>query len=318
MLRALLIYLSQAGWARRLVTGWPVAWRVSSRFVAGETLEAAIPVIKQLNQEGLHTTLDHLGEYTHTEQEAKTATEAIIRAIAAIDQEGLQSGMSIKLTQIGLAVDFGLCAENLAFILGFANQRGLFVRLDMEDASFVDDTLTLYWFMRGELGCENVGVVMQAYLYRAGQDTQTLADEGVRIRLTKGAYQEPPEIAYPRKKDVDANFDRLTSRMIAGAVAHGAEPASGRRPPLVAIATHDEKRIAYAKTAAAKAGLPQAALEFQMLFGIRRELQDQLVAEGYPVRVYVPYGRQWYPYFMRRLAERPANLWFFLSNFVRR
>lgn len=320
MLRALLIYLSQAAWARKLVTGWPVAWKVSARFVAGETLDDALAAIRALNAAGMYVTLDHLGEHTHSALEARQATVAIVQALDAIAREGLKAGVSIKLSQLGLALDPELATENLAYILGHAQAYDIFVRLDMEDSPFVDATLALFRYLHEKLGVEGLGVVIQSYLYRSMVDTQQLMSEGVRVRLVKGAYKEPPEVAFPKKKDVDANFDRLTEVLVAGAVAHGCPPAraDGRMPPIPAIATHDAARVAFAKQAAAQAGLPKEAIEFQMLYGIRRELQAQLVTEGYPVRVYVPYGRQWYPYVMRRLAERPANLWFFVSNLLRR
>lgn len=174
--------------------------------------------------------------------------------------------------------------------------------------------------MRDTCGCENVGIVLQSYMYRSEADLEKILAKDGRVRLCKGAYKEPPEIAYPEKKDVDLNFDRLTKQLIDGALASGAPTISVDRkiPPIPAVATHDDQRIAYAKAYADEVELPKEAMEFQMLYGIRRELQEQLAAEGYPVRVYVPYGTEWYPYFTRRLAERPANLWFFLSNLFKR
>ena len=318
MFRAMLIRLSKAGWARRMVTGWSVAWKVSSRFVAGENLEDAVSVIKTLNQKGLFATLDHLGEHTHSIPEARNAVEHIIQSLNAIYRERLQSGVSLKLTQIGLGVDDMVCAENLAHILSYAQELGIFIRIDMEDSPYVDETLHLFHWFRDQ-GFQNVGIVIQSYLYRSMDDTRKLMENGSSVRLVKGAYREPPILAYPKKKDADMNFDRLTDVLIEGAISHGCPTGKdGITPPIPAIASHDESRIQYAKTAASKAGLPKQALEFQMLYGIRRDLQDGLRAEGYPVRVYVPYGSEWYPYFMRRLAERPANLWFFISNLLRK
>jgi len=319
MLRAMFIRLSKAGWARRTVTGWPLAWKVSSRFVAGEKLEDAVRAIKALNQKGLFATLDHLGEHTHSETEAQTAVKHILHSMDAIDREGLQSGVSIKLTQIGLGIDDILCAENLAYILSYAREFDIFIRIDMEDSPYVDETLHLFHWVRDQ-GFKNVGIVIQSYLYRSLDDTQKLMENGSRVRLVKGAYREPPILAYPKKKDADANYDRLTEVLIVGAISQGCPPVSedGKTPPIPAIASHDEARIHYAKSIAAKAGLPKQAIEFQMLYGIRRDLQENLRAEGYPVRVYIPYGGEWYPYFMRRLAERPANLWFFISNLFRK
>jgi proline dehydrogenase len=319
MLRALLLYLSQAAWARRIVTGWPLAWRVASRFVAGERLEDAIRVVKELNKKGLFATLDHLGEHTHSREVSRKATEDIVEAIHTIEREGLSSSISIKLTQIGLSLDEVLCAENLAYILGYARECDIFVRIDMEDSPYLEQTLLLYRWMRDQ-GFENVGVVIQSYFYRSEDDTRMLMQKAARVRMVKGAYREPPELAFPNKRDVDSNFDHLTEILIEGALLNGAPHSrpDGRMPPIPAIASQDEARINYAKSAAARDGLPKEAIEFQMLYGIRRDLQKSLRDEGYPVRVYVPYGSEWYPYFMRRLAERPANLWFFLSNFLRK
>jgi len=319
MLRAWLIYLSKASWAQRMMSHWSVAWRVASRFVAGSKLEDAIRVVKELNAQGIFVTLDHLGESTTNLDEAEQATQDILTMLDALHENDTKANASIKLTQIGLALDKSRCEENLRRILTRAREYNIMVRIDMEDSPWVDATLELYEKMRAE-GLENVGVVIQSYLYRSEDDVRKLMTHGARVRLVKGAYKEPPEIAYPKKQDVDAAFDRLTRMLIDGAKAAGAPKVSedGKWPPIPAIGSHDEARIAYAKEYAAKAALPKEAIEFQMLYGIRRDLQRQLAAEGYPVRVYVPYGTEWYPYFMRRLAERPANLWFFISNFFRK
>jgi len=320
MLRSILIYLSKAAWARQIVTKWDFAWRAASRFIAGEELEDAIRVIKVLNAKGINATLDELGEHTSSPEKACRATQDILRMLHTMNQAGVQSNVSIKLTQIGLALDENLCAENLQRILETAKVYDTFVRIDMEDSQWVEKTLDLYRRMIYDCRCENVGVVIQSYLYRSKEDVERLTAEGARVRLCKGAYKEPPEIAYPQKSDVDANFDRLTAALIDGALAMGAPSlsADGKIPPIPAFASHDEKRIEYAKAYAQERGLSKQAIEFQMLHGIRRDLQEQLCAEGYPVRVYVPWGTEWYPYFTRRLAERPANVWFFISNFFRR
>jgi proline dehydrogenase len=317
MLRSLLIYLSKAAWARRIVTNWKFAWRAASRFVAGEKLEDAIQAIRVLNAKGINATLDHLGENTTNAEEANRATQDILQALDAIEQAGVHANVSIKLTQIGLRVGEEICAQNLLTILEYARQKGNFVRIDMEDSPWVDLTLSLFRKMRIECNCSNVGTVIQSYLYRSAEDIKAIVAEGGRVRLCKGAYKEPAEVAFPKKVDVDANYDRLTQMLIDGSLAHGSPTVSvdGKIPPLPAIASHDPKRLAFAKEYAAKVGLPQNALEFQMLNGIRRDLQEQAVKEGYPVRIYVPYGTEWYPYFVRRLAERPANVWFFISNF---
>ncbi len=319
MLRAWLIYLSKASWAQRMMSHWSLAWRVASRFVAGDKLEDAIRVTQELNEKGIFVTLDHLGESTTNLEEAERATEDILAMLDALDANHTRANASIKLTQIGLALDKDACEANLRRILTRAKEYNIMVRIDMEDSPWVDATLELYDKMRAE-GLDNVGVVIQSYLYRSEKDVHRLMEHGARVRLVKGAYKEPPEIAYPKKQDVDAAFDQLTRMLIDGAKAAGAPRVSedGKWPPIPAIGTHDEARIAYAKEYAASVGLPKEAMEFQLLYGIRRDLQRQLAAEGYPVRIYVPYGTEWYPYFMRRLAERPANLWFFISNFFRK
>jgi proline dehydrogenase len=318
MLRSFLIYLSKAAWARRLITHWDIAWRAASRFVAGEQLEDAIAVVQALNARNITATLDHLGENTTNAAEAQRATEDILAVFDAIDRAGVRSNVSVKLTQIGLAVDPNLCAENLKRILVYARQKNNFVRIDMEDSPWVDSTLGLYNQMRAD-GLDNTGVVIQAYLYRSEKDLARVIAQGGRVRLCKGAYKEPGDVAYPSKADVDKNYDMLAAMLIDGACANQAPviTADGRVPPIPAIASHDPVRIQAAKGYLQRVGLAKNALEFQMLYGIRRDLQEQLADEGFPVRVYVPFGSEWYPYFTRRLAERPANLWFFVSNFFR-
>lgn len=320
MLRSILIYLSKAAWARHIVTRWAFAWRAASRFVAGEKLEDAIRVIKALNAKGINATLDHLGEHTDSPEAARRATQDILEAIDAIDREGVCANVSIKLTQIGLALGGEVCAENLQRVLAYAKEHNNFVRIDMEDSPWVDTTLGLFRRMRDEFGLTNTGLVIQSYLYRSEDDVRKIVADQGRVRLCKGAYKEPPEVAYPKKSDVDASYDRLAAMLIDGSKAAGSPEisADGKFPPIPAIASHDPLRLAFAKEYAGKVGLPKKAMEFQMLHGIRRDLQEQCVAEGYPVRVYVPYGTEWYPYFVRRLAERPANVWFFISNFFRK
>jgi len=319
MLRSLLIYLSKAHWARRIVTGWELSWRVASRFVAGEKPEDAINTIKELNGRGICATLDHLGESVNNADEAYKAADEIIHILEEIDDSNMRSGVSIKLSQIGLALDEAICEENLRRIIKRAKELANYIRIDMEDSPYTDVTLELFRKMRNEGYAKHVGIVIQAYLYRSEDDVRLLVDEASTIRLCKGAYKEPSEIAFPKKADVDANFDKLTELMLDGSNEFGPMETSecGRFPPIPAIASHDENRIKYAKAYADKIGFPKQCMEFQMLNGIRRDLQESLVAEGYPVRVYVPYGTEWYPYFVRRLAERPANLWFFISNLLR-
>jgi proline dehydrogenase len=319
MLRSLLIYLSKAVWAQRLVMGWGVAWKAASRFIAGTKIEDAVRVIRELNARGINVTLDHLGEHTSRSEEASEATVAIIRTLGAIKKSGLCANVSIKLTQIGLGLDEKVCRQNLERILSKAKEYGNFVRVDMEDTPYTDQTIGLYRQMRRK-GYRNVGIALQSYLYRTEVDARQLLADKTPIRLVKGAYQEPADKAFPRKADVDANFDLLTKLMMDTALRAKSSRASsdGCFPPIPAIGTHDEKRIDFARQYAKKIGLPKSAYEFQMLYGIRRDLQEKLQKDGYGVRVYVPFGTHWYPYYMRRLAERPANIWFFVSNFFRK
>jgi len=305
MLRSFLIYLSKAGWARALVMRWSFAWRAASRFVAGEKLEDGIRAIRALNSKGINATLDHLGEHVDTPEEARRAVQDILRAIDAIQEAGVSANVSIKLTQIGYRLGTDICADNLRTILEYARERGNFIRIDMEESDWVDQTLDLYHEMK-TCCLDNTGVVIQSYLYRSEKDVRAIVADGGRIRLCKGAYKEPPDRAFPVKADVDANYVKLMHAYL-----------SGDTGAYLGIATHDEKIIDTARAFIRAEAIPGDRFEFQMLYGIRSELQRTLVREGYKMRVYVPVGTQWYPYFMRRLAERPANLWFFVSNFFR-
>ncbi len=318
MLRSFLIYLSKAPWAQNLVTGWSFAWRTASRFVAGTKIDDAIRAIRELNAKGINVTLDHLGENTSRPEEASEATAALISTLDEIKSSGVCANVSIKLTQIGLGLDENVCAQNLERILTRAKQNDNFVRIDMEDTPYTDKTINMFCQMH-QKGYKGTGLVLQSYLYRTEADARRLLEDKTPIRLVKGAYQEPADKAFPKKADVDANYDLLTKIMMDAALAANAPRVGGDGcfPPIPAIATHDENRIAFAKNYAEKIGLPKDAYEFQMLYGIRRDLQDKLVKDGYLVRVYVPFGTHWYPYFMRRLAERPANIWFFISNYFR-
>ncbi len=320
MFRSLFLYLSKANWAKQIVTRWKFAWRTASRFVAGEKLEDAINAVKVLNDKGINATLDHLGENTTNPDEARKATRDILNMIEVINSSGVKSNVSIKLSQIGLTLDKNLCIENLQQILTYARDTGNFVRIDMEDSPWVDVTLEIYRDMVQRCDFKCLGLVIQAYLFRSQGDVAKLVQDCTRIRLCKGAYKEPADIAFPLKRDVDSNYDSLVKVMLDRVLEVSCPQVSenGKVPPLPALATHDAKRIEFARNYARSIELPIKAMEFQMLYGIRRDLQEQLVAAGYPVRVYVPYGTQWYPYFTRRLAERPANIWFFVSNFFRK
>jgi len=319
VLKALLLYLSKARWARRLVSRWAFARRAAARFVAGDTLDEAIAAVRSLNARGMNVTLDHLGENVASLADARRAAEDYLVLIDRVCEAGMRANVSLKLTQLGLTLDQGACQDHLRLVVSKAKECGGFVRIDIEDSPTIDRTFQAYHAMRA-LGLDNVGAALQSYLYRSQNDARALTAAGARIRLVKGAYSEPPHLAFPKKADVDASFDSLAALIIDAAVAAGSQPVSpdGRIPPVMAVASHDPARVEAAKAYAQRAGLPKPALEFQMLYGIRRDLQEALAAEGYPVRIYVPFGTEWYPYTVRRLAERPANLWFFISNLFRR
>lgn len=320
MLRSFLIYLSKAAWAQRIVTRWGFAWKAASRFVAGETVQDAIRVVRELNARGIRATLDRLGEHTSNVEEANSAADSIVEVLNEIDKAGVKANVSIKLTQIGMGLDEEICRQNLVRILEQAKKLGNFIRIDMEDSPYTDITLSMFDSMmaRGFASC-NVGLVIQSYLFRSEADTRRILQKETRIRLVKGAYNELPDKAYARKSDTDANFD-LLSKIILDAISTregGLAESNGHLPPFLALGTHDANRIDFARKQAEKIGLPKGAVEFQMLYGIRRDLQEQLVRDGFPVRVYIPFGTHWYPYFIRRLAERPANIWFFISQYFR-
>jgi proline dehydrogenase len=318
VLKALFIYLSKARWARRIVTRWGFARRAASRFIAGDNLDEAIVAVRRLNDRGLNATLDHLGENVSSLTDAERATDDYLILIDRICEADVRANVSLKLTQLWLLLDTAACRESLARIVRKARDCRGFVRIDIEDSPTIDRTFQVYRDLRSQ-GFDNLGVAVQSYLFRSESDVRALSAEGARIRLVKGAYKEPPHLAFPRKHDADVNFDSLCRIIIDAARADGAKPVSadGRVPPRMAVASHDPARVLAAKAYAERVGLPKPALEFQMLYGIRQDLQESLAAEGYPVRIYVPYGTEWYPYLVRRLAERPANLWFFLSHLVR-
>ena len=309
MLRALLLYLSQAGWARRIISNMGIARRMAMRFIAGETLDEALSTVERLNQVGIFTTLDHLGEHVSSPEEALRATDTYIEIIERLHQVGAKSNCSLKLSQLGLQLDYEACLSNMRCIAARAAEYGTMVRIDMEESTTIDDTLRIHNTLRDE-GIENVGLVIQSYLYRSEADVSDLVEKATHIRLCKGAYKESDDIAYTKKGAIDSNFDRLTAMLIGAAHSLDSTSASpdGKVPPLAAIATHDKDRIEVAIKLAESKNLTKSALEFQMLNGIRSDLQLELSQAGYPVRVYVPYGTEWYPYVMRRMAERPANL----------
>jgi proline dehydrogenase len=282
-----------------------MARRFALRFVAGETLDQAVRAIVALNKSGIMATFDHLGENISTADEAIAAADAYIDVLDRIEKTGIKSNVSLKLTQMGLDVDEELCYRNVARICERARQVNNFVRLDMESSAYTDRTLNVFRRLWHESRYRNVGVVLQAYLYRTEEDVREMNSLGARVRLCKGAYNEPASVAFPKKSDVDANYAKLVTMLLT----------EGNYP---GIATHDSRLIEYTKRYAASQGIDRSKFEFQMLYGVRRESQMELAQQGYNMRVYVPYGQEWYPYFMRRLAERPANVMFILGNLVRR
>jgi proline dehydrogenase len=291
----------------RLLTGVPAFQRMARRFVAGDNLDDAVKAIRDLRGLDLDCSLDHLGESVTDPDMARRAAADYVAALERLNQEGLPTHVSVKLTQLGLDLDRDLCLENLRSILTKAGAVGSFVRLDMEGSDYTERTLGIYRELRADF--DNVGVVVQAYLLRSQADVESLAASGANIRLCKGAYKEPASIAFPRKADVDASYLRLLQILF--------RPESLAAGAHVAVATHDDKIITWTRQYTFAHGVPASAFEFQMLYGIRRDLQESLASLGYPVRVYVPYGAQWYPYFSRRLAERPANLLFIMRNLFR-
>ena len=275
----------------------------ASRFVAGETIEQAVEVIKQLNKKGLAVTVDYLGEFVDNEKEANEMANHCIEAIEAIGREKLNSQLSLKMTSMGLDISDELVMRNMRRILDTAKQHGVFVTIDMEDYSRCQKTLDIFKQLKKEY--DNVGTVLQAYLYRTVSDIEDLKDYHPNLRLVKGAYKESPEVAFPDKKDVDENFKKIIKMHLLNG-------------NYTAVATHDDAIIEYTKQLVKEYNIPNSQFEFQMLYGIRPERQEQLAREGYTMRVYVPYGTDWYGYFMRRLAERPANVAFVLKGIFRK
>ncbi len=305
MMRTMLLRLSQNSSLREAFSRYRFAQRAARRFIAGEELTEAIVAVRELNQNKILATIDHLGENTTSEAAARAATEEYIAILDAIAQSKVQSEVSLKLTQLGLDLSLDLCLEHMRRILERARRYQNFVCIDMESSAYVDPTLQLYETLR-RAGFDNVGIVIQSYLRRSGRDIERLLDWGVKVRLCKGAYQEPSSVAFPKKRDVDANYTSLLEQLFS--------PRAQEQGVYVAIATHDEKIIRWALQYVREHKIPTERFEFQMLYGIRRDLQIELARAGYRVRVYVSYGTHWYPYFMRRLAERPANVFFVVKN----
>jgi proline dehydrogenase len=273
------------------------------RFVAGETIEDATTAVHALNESGMSASLDHLGENTTDRESARAAAGAYETALNVIVEHRLDANISVKLTALGLDIEDSVAEENLRLVVQSAREKEVFVRIDMESSLYTARTLEILRHVRAS-GCDNVGPVIQAYLYRSRADIDWLVRSDIRVRLCKGAYSEGDNIAFRRKRDTDRNYSRLMEILLE----YGTYPA---------IATHDERIIAHAREFAERHNIGQDRFEFQMLYGIRRDLQEELVAAGYNVRVYVPYGTQWYPYLVRRMAERPANIGFVLGSIAR-
>jgi proline dehydrogenase len=303
MMRAILLHLSERKNLAPLIMGNGVSRRVAQRFVAGDSLDDAIIAARNVNRAKQSASLDLLGENVSDEAGARSAADGYAAIFDRIAQEKLDANVSLKLTQLGLDLSESLCQELLEKIVEHAGAQGNFVRVDMEGSAYTQRTVEMV--RRVHATYPGVGTVMQSYLYRTEKDVQNLLAAGCRMRLCKGAYKEPPEVAFPEKAEVDANYVKLMKLMLPSGIYHG-------------IATHDPAMIDATKQFVREQGIALDKFEFQMLYGIRTDLQQQLVREGYRLRVYIPFGTDWFPYFMRRLAERPANMMFFLKSLVPR
>ena len=299
--RALFLWASRRGSLERLSMALPFTRALVRRFVAAEDLEGALEVLRRLEATGLRWTVDILGESVTSNEMAEAAADRYIATLDALAGAGLEANVSLKLSQMGLGIDHDFCQRNLRRVIRRAAELGAFVRIDMEDHTVTDITLGIAREMHADY--HDVGVVIQSYLRRSEADVEQLIREQIRVRLCKGAYDEPVEVAFQSRAEVDESFVRLMERLMR----------DGRYP---AIATHDHRLIEHAIEFAQRHGIDPARYEFQMLYGVRRDLQERLVAQGYTVRVYVPYGTEWYPYYMRRLAERPANVLFVLRSLL--
>lgn len=304
MLRAAFLWLSEQPRIFRFVRKNRLARKLASRFVAGETIDEAIATLRELNQSNLSASLDLLGESVLHAEEAQRACRTYLDLLDRIRTAKANANVSVKLTQMGLDIDEQLCLDNMRAVIGNAKQYDSFVRIDMEQSTYTARTLQLFTDVFYPECGNAVGVVLQSYLRRTAADVDAMIGLGARVRLCKGAYKEPEDVAFPEKRDVDANFVTCMERLLE----------RGNYP---GIATHDEKIIDHAKAFAKKKAIPAERFEFQMLYGVRRDLQNELRREGYNMRVYVPFGTHWYPYLMRRLAERPANIAFITTNILK-
>jgi proline dehydrogenase len=304
MLRNALLYLSSQPRVFNFVRHNRMAKGFASRFVAGETLDAALEAVRQLNAKGITATLDLLGESVRNEKEARESAKAYLGMLDRIQDAKLDANVSAKLTAMGLDISEDLCVANMQDILERARDYKSFVRLDMEGSDYTQKTLDLFYERLYPSFRGNVGIVLQSYLYRTASDVEEANQASARVRLCKGAYKEPAAVAYPEKKDVDDSYLRCMRSLLT----------KGHYP---GIATHDEAIVSATRSFARENDIASDQFEFQMLYGVRRDLQEKLVKEGYRMRVYVPFGTQWYPYLMRRLAERPANVAFITGNIVK-
>lgn len=304
MFRSTLLYLSNQPRVFRFVRHNKLAKKFASRFVAGETLPEALEAVKALNAKGITASLDLLGESVNNEKEARSAATDYLAILDAIRQQNLDANVSLKLTAMGLDISEELCVAIMHDILERARKYDTFVRLDMEGSGYTERTLRMFEDRLYPTYRNNVGIVLQSYLYRTWSDVERAIELKCRVRLCKGAYKEPASVAYPEKKNVDENYIKCVHELLD----------KGNYP---GIATHDPAIINEVKRYVAEKNIDRSRFEFQMLYGVRRDLQEQLVKEGYNMRVYVPFGTQWYPYLMRRLAERPANVAFITGNVVR-
>lgn len=304
MLRSSLLYLSNQPRVFRFVRNNKLAKKFASRFVAGETLDEALAAVRQLNAQNITASLDLLGESVTNEREAQGTGREYLTILDRIHELNLNANVSLKLTALGLDISEELCVSVMHDVLDRARQYDTFVRLDMEGSNYTDRTLSLFYDRLYPAYKDNVGIVLQSYLYRTWSDVERAVQAKCRVRICKGAYKEPASVAFPEKKEVDENYLKCARELIE----HGHYPG---------IATHDPAIIDSIKRFVAEHGIDRSRFEFQMLYGVRRDLQQQLVREGYGMRVYVPFGTQWYPYLMRRLAERPANVAFITGNVVR-
>ena len=302
--RTALLYLARHEGLKDFATRFSPFKKMTTRFVAGEDITEAVAAIREINKLGASASFDHLNESVASRAETEEEVREYTRVLAAIDDTRIRSNVSIKLTQFGLEIDPELAYRNAREVVAEAARRGNFVRVDMEQSSVTQVTIDIFKRLRAEFDLNTVGIVLQSYLRRTESDVADLLKIPARIRICKGAYNEPPEVAFPDKKDVDENYIRVMRTLLSSGTYHG-------------IATHDPAMIEATIDHAARSGIGKEAFEFQMLYGVRRDLQVQLARDGYNMRVYVPYGKHWYPYFMRRLAERPANVWFVLKNMLK-